>query len=226
MFTESAVAAGAVSMAPPGASQPQPEPVTPVIDYTEGLADVDDTRYPLAARSVAVKAGSDWKYDEEKKLNTDAKKFYIVVDVVNQVTTIYEKGKSGNYDAAVRQMICSTGAKKTQTPLGTFSMGSTRKRFGYFTKFKCYAQYWTHVGGGIYFHSITYSRRNERYPIKTAIANLGKAVSHGCIRLTPDDAHWMYLYIPAKTKILITDNIPRNKELTKLLLAKAKRAIT
>ena len=218
MLTESAVAAGAVSMAPPSGSQLGPEPV-PVIDYIEGLADTDDTRYPLAARSVAVKAGSDWKYDEEQKLNTDSKKFYIVVDVVNQVTTIYEKGKSGNYDVPVRQMICTTGARSTPTPLGTFSMAKTRKRFGYFTEFKCYAQYWTQVGGGIYFHSTLYSRRHEIYKTKTSISNLGKAVSHGCIRLTPNDAHWLYLYIPAKTKILITDDIPRNKELTKQLKA-------
>ena len=43
------------------------------------------------------------------------------------------------------------------------------------------------------------------YPNGTPKDNrVGVKISHGCIRLRPDDINWMFYYVPLKTTIHIT----------------------
>lgn len=122
--------------------------------------------------------------------------YRIHVDLTNQIMTVYNK--SGDI---VRQMLCSTGKRETPSPHGKYRMGRGRVRFGYFKDFDCYAQYWTQVTRNIYIHSVLYSRKSDKSIIRSSYRNLGKAVSHGCIRLTVPDARWIYKNIAPGTAI-------------------------
>ena len=76
--------------------------------------------------------------------NTDPDKYYIVLDLNNQIIPVYEKDAAGEYTRVVRRFICSTGRDKpsegsaiddsTPTPTGIWKIGG-RERFGKFANF-------------------------------------------------------------------------------------------
>lgn len=55
-----------------------------------------------------------------------APKYYIEVDITNQIVTVYQNGNRTN-SGIVRQMICSTGASGTPTPTGTYTLPKTSR---------------------------------------------------------------------------------------------------
>jgi SH3-like domain-containing protein len=133
--------------------------------------------------------------------NTDPEKYYIELDTRNQVVTVYEKDDQGEYTRVVRRMLCTSGKTEpdglepaTPTPSGRWKIGA-RERFGKFAAFNAeYARYWTQVVGGIYFHSIMFSKRDITTLKKSPYNGLGKTGSHGCIRLYVEDAKWLYYH--------------------------------
>jgi len=157
-----------------------------------------------------------WTPDNVVYANADPNRYEIEVDLVNQVVTVTD-----TTDGSIAlQAICTTGEEKpsTITPTGTWRLNSTRRRFGYFTKYECYAQYWMQVVGGIYFHSILYSRPVEGYFTRTSYYDLGTPASHGCIRMLVDDIRWMYYHCPPGTQVTITDEKPKDEALRQSLL--------
>gem|GEM_PF-327640 len=167
--------------------------------------------YPLTPKSQRTVSGG--MYPEEPRLNNDPDKFKCIVDLTNQCVFVYERDGSGAYTVLVREMTASCGTKQNPTPVGTFNMQNDYKRFGYFVRFYCYAQYWSQVVGKIYFHSIPYLERDSRYLDVEGFYMLGSPASHGCIRLLPDDAQWVYLYLCPGTVVQITDKFPRDEAL-------------
>ena len=131
--------------------------------------------------------------------------YWLEVDVTNQVTIAYQQDADGQYTIPVRYMICSTGTKKTPTPLGTFAMPGSRGRWGYFEQFKVYAQYFTRIKGSILFHSVLYAKQDERTLSTASVRNLGKRASHGCIRLTVPDAQWIFDNCPEGTVVTVLE---------------------
>lgn len=129
------------------------------------------------------------------------------IDTINQVVSAYTSG-----GVLKRQMICSTGTDEDATPLGTFSTGS-QYRWGFFTKFDCWAQYWTRINGPILFHSVLYQKKDEATLIKSSVNNLGKRASHGCVRLRVADAKWINDNCPRGTKTIIFEG-PRDSKYT------------
>jgi lipoprotein-anchoring transpeptidase ErfK/SrfK len=138
--------------------------------------------------------------------------YRIEVDLTNQIITVYTRGPDNNYDVPYRYMICSTGKNGYWTPSGNFHLGTHKVRFGLFVDFGVYAQYWTQVTGSIYFHSILYGTRDGRHLHKDSYRNLGRRVSHGCIRLLVPDAKWIYENCAPGTYVTITKKEP-NPEL-------------
>ena len=123
------------------------------------------------------------------RMNDDPSLFKAVVDLTNQAVFVYTADENGEYTTLVREMICSSGIEETnRSPRGTFTMGDDYKRFAFFVRFNCYAQYWSQIRGRIYFHSVPYSERDDRYLMEEEFWKLGEPASHGCIRLLPDDA--------------------------------------
>lgn len=132
--------------------------------------------------------------------------YKLVVDVSDQRVYIYQWNGS-SFGTCIKEMICSTGMKgaSTETPLGTFQMdGPTGTGEWYwFSSYKCYAKWASRIVGGILFHSVIYSK--SKVLNKTSVRKLGKRASHGCIRLTVEDAQWIYENCPSGTTVVIQD---------------------
>jgi len=154
--------------------------------------------------------------------NTDPDKYYIVLDLTNQVITVYEKDEAGEYTRIVRTFICSTGRDKpsgkvafddsTPTPTGIWKIGG-RERFGKFANFSEYARYWTQLVEDIYFHSIMFDSRQLDDIKSNPYRSLGSSVSHGCIRLLVEDAKWMYYNACPGTTVEVTKSLPADRHL-------------
>lgn len=164
-------------------------------------------------------------YDELK--NTDPDKYYILLDLKNQIVTVYERDENGEYTKIVRRFTCTSGRttldpndpedKGTPTPKGIWKIGG-RERFGKFAAFNNeYARYWTQIVGGVYFHSIMFRDRNVDTLKSGAFKNLGKDGSHGCVRLYVEDAKWLYYYACPGTTIKVSTSEKPNPSMTKKL---------
>ncbi len=159
--------------------------------------------------------------------NTDPEKYYIKLDLNNQIVHVYEKDDDGEYTDVVRRMLCSTGDSYenpndpedvgTPTPTGIWKAGG-RERFGKFTAFNNeYARYWTQIVEDVYFHSIMFRDRDIDELKSGAFGSLGNNVSHGCVRLYVEDAKWIYDNIPEGTLIEVTNSMERMSELKSAL---------
>lgn len=130
-------------------------------------------------------------------LNITSKTSYLLnVNLNTQKTYIY-KGKNDDWKL-VRTCPCSTGIAGEDTPSGSFY---TQEKGDWFfsEKFQQGGKYWTQITGDILFHSVPFSRDKKTVLDYT----LNKPASHGCIRLSLDDAKWIYTNIPKGSKIII-----------------------
>lgn len=123
--------------------------------------------------------------------------YFINVNLENQKTYIY-KGKADKWQL-VRTCPCSTGISgEDDTPSGSFS---TKEKGDWFfsDKYNQGAKYWTQITGDILFHSVPFAKD------KTTVLDytMNKTSSHGCIRLSIDDAKWIYTNIPKGSKVII-----------------------
>lgn len=167
---------------------------------------------PAGAAWAKVPTGYTSKVDYE---NTDPNKYKIEIDLVNQIITVYETATG----SLILQGLCTTGNEENATGTGTFKLGHLKERFGYFVAFGQYAQYWTQVVRGIYIHSVMYDSRNITTMSKAAYNNLGKPLSHGCVRVLPEYAQWIFYNCPPGTTCVITKGRAQNPELIKQLKA-------
>ena len=139
--------------------------------------------------------------------------FHIVVDVNNQVTSVYGRDENGEYTVVVRQMLCSTGTKANPSDVGDWTLNGRTARWCYFPTWGGYAQYWTRINSSIAFHSVIYHTVSTMDLKVSSYSNLGKRASHGCIRLTVADAKWIYDNVGAGTVVTITEKLPSDPEL-------------
>lgn len=144
--------------------------------------------------------------------------YYIIVDISNQITTIYDTTD----DHVVRQMICSTG-RHDATPLGQFIMPTqqrTRERGEWYTfqAFDILAKYATRVVGNFLFHSVPFTAMDDSTLNEEEAAKLGRPASHGCIRLRVPDAKFIADNCFAGTAVYIYEGEARNEDLRDLLL--------
>ena len=91
---------------------------------------------------------------------------------------------------------CCVGKSSTPTVSGSFTVGSKGYSFGT-SSYTCY--YYTQFYGNYLFHSVLYYAGTKKIKDGT----MGKAVSHGCVRLTIEHAKWIYDTIPRKTKVRV-----------------------
>jgi lipoprotein-anchoring transpeptidase ErfK/SrfK len=125
----------------------------------------------------------------------------VIVSIADQKTYIY---KDSNL---VRTAVCSTGIEDgdNDTPLGDYILnesGTKRGKFFYSKKVGEGARYWVGFIGGVYlFHSVPVTEDNKI--IATEAAKLGTPASHGCVRLSMDDAKWFYETVPDGAKVHI-----------------------
>ncbi|MBA4348043.1 MAG: hypothetical protein C0413_04245 [Clostridiales bacterium] len=175
--------------------------------------------------SVLFLPGRAYAQDELK--NNDPDKYYILLDLRNQIVTVFERDENGEYTRIVRRFLCSSGRtdvdeadpedEATPTPRGIWKIGG-RERFGKFANFSSsYARYWVQIVGSIYFHSILFTKRSIDAMNRQAYKEMGNKVSHGCVRLYVEDARWLYYYACPGTTIEISAIEPSEKELRRAL---------
>ena len=84
-----------------------------------------------------------------------------------------------------------------------FTAGGPCGRWYYFKKFDCWAQYAYRINGPYLFHSVLYSEKDTATLRQSSVNNLGRRASHGCVRLSVEDAKWIYNNCPAGTTVKV-----------------------
>lgn len=132
--------------------------------------------------------------DLQQQTKTGKEKYYIRVNNQANVVTIYKKDANGYYTIPYKAMVCSIG---TATPeSGTYKTSDKytwRKLFGHTEGTYVYGQYATRIVKSILFHSVPYQNPNDPSSLEYwEYDKLGTKASAGCIRLTVQDAKWIY----------------------------------
>lgn len=96
---------------------------------------------------------------------------------------------------------------KSTTPTGTFKIQDNRGDSFYNPELNEGANYWTSWDkDNVYlFHTVP-TKSNGKYNRKEAKKLGVNSASHGCIRLSIPDAHWIMKNIPSGTKVIIKNN--------------------
>lgn len=145
------------------------------------------------------------KVEEPEKETVDLSKlmpYRIMVNRQMNCVTIYTPDKEGNYTVPYKAMICSTGGENT--PAGTFKLNQKYEFKELF--YKSFGQYCSRIHGSILFHSSGNNSLNKDDLNANDFNNLGLGVSHGCIRLTVEDAKWIHDNCPSGTEVVIYDS--------------------
>ena len=122
-------------------------------------------------------------------------KWLILVDTKKNKVGIYS-GSKNNWTQA-KYWSCTSGARRTPTVKGTFTVKGKGLRFGS-SSYTCW--YYTQFYGNYLFHSVLY-KPGSKTTIKDG--RLGINASHGCVRLSLSNAKWIYDNIPKGTKVVI-----------------------
>lgn len=118
----------------------------------------------------------------------------IMVDTTNCRVGIFSGGMGyWNMDA---YWTCSTGKPSTPTVIGEFTVTGKGYSFGENHGYSCY--YYTQFYGDYLIHSIQYYANSFR----VMDGRLGVHVSNGCVRMSIDQAKWIYDNIPYGTKVV------------------------
>lgn len=116
---------------------------------------------------------------------------------------VYQWDGAG-YNKELASAKCSTGQRGYETPKGTYQAAGkvTSGEWYYFADYNCYAKYAYRIVGGIMTHSVLYNS-SKKGPTNSSVRNLGRAVSHGCVRLTEANAKWIFENCPEGTTFVI-----------------------
>lgn len=118
-------------------------------------------------------------------------KFLVKVAISEQKVYVYKN------DIEIKIMDCSTGIEgiDSDTPIDNYKINSYHGQSFYSSKYKEGARYWVGFSGPEYlFHSVPTGEDGQI--IATEADMIGKRASHGCVRLSVDDAFWFYETIP------------------------------
>lgn len=125
-------------------------------------------------------------------------KYGIMVALNQQKVYIYEN------DALIKTFLCSSGLDENNcfTPNGLYRIGERGQSF-FSPKYGQGAYHWVRFNNNYLFHSVPFDEKQNI--IEEEAAKLGQKASHGCIRLSMDDALWLYKNIPQGTPVIIKD---------------------
>ncbi len=129
--------------------------------------------------------------------------YLLKINRQQNVVTAYTKDENGEYTVPVRAILCSTGLYNA-TPKGTFHLSSKyiwRQLHG-----GVYGQYASRITGGVLFHSVPYASKNKSSLYWEKYNKLGQQASMGCVRLTVEDAKWIYENCPSGTTVEVYDS--------------------
>lgn len=123
-------------------------------------------------------------------------KYLIYVSKGGRWVNIF-RGKKKNWNI-IKRFRCSIGAPSTPTPSGTFRVTCKVNHFGEGKGYTCW--YATGFIGSTYLmHSVVCYRGTKT----VSDGRLGKAISHGCVRMKMKNANWIYNNIPIGSTVYI-----------------------
>jgi len=179
------------------ALQPTPEP-----SFTATLFPTQvPTRTPMpesTPTAAPTPTATPWPFDTRPDLPR-----YLYVDQNAQHLYVFEQG------TLVRDIPCSTGLPYSNTYTPAWS-GVVGEYWGTFLAYGVYADeawYLYKSDGSILIHSLPYTVTVEGGPKEYFDAEaLGvRPASHGCIRISPEDAAWLTQWNPAGVPITVSD---------------------
>lgn len=127
--------------------------------------------------------------------------YRVEVSIDRQVVEVWALNERNGYDL-VQTFTCSTGLNDS-TPRGVYPNGHPVNRWHYFKKFNCWAQYSFKIVDDIMFHSVIYGSKNENSLRKSSERNLGSPASHGCVRLSVEDAKWLFEHCKRGSVVIV-----------------------
>lgn len=153
--------------------------------------------------------------------------YFFEVDVANQIVKVWKYSEeTDKYTDLDQTFICTTGTKKNPSPIGTFTLSGRRARYCTFPTWGGNdARWWTQITPEIAFHSVIYvDAAKPETLVVSSLKNLGKRGSHGCIRLTLDDAKWVYDHAREGMKVWIHDDAAADPELKHFVQQRKERS--
>ncbi len=127
--------------------------------------------------------------DNNNYTGVDYSGYFLMVNCTANVVNVYEVDREGNILDCVKVFTCSTGDATPKS--GTFK---TDYKFRWQPLFgNVYGQYATRIVGNILFHSVPYTENRNNGSLEyEEYDKLGTTASMGCVRLTVEDAKWIY----------------------------------
>jgi hypothetical protein len=117
---------------------------------------------------------------------------HIIISLADQRMFVFE------YGVIIQRFLVSTGVPGHRTPTGSYTVHSQSLR-AWSNKYECYMPHWS---------AITADGQYGMHALEgtSYIQHLGSVASHGCIRLSPEDATWLYDWVEIGTPVEIVDN--------------------
>ena len=127
---------------------------------------------------------------EAENIVVDTRPDYVVyVNRALNCITVKQQDENGNL-TAVKSIVCSCGREGHETPEGTF------KTSDYYEWRKMvdgtYGRYAVRFNGKILFHSVPYMEEATNTLEWEEYNKLGQSASLGCVRMSVEDAKWIY----------------------------------
>lgn len=159
------------------------------------LAPTPATMYkpPVKEKPKAQLSKNEMENIINSKSRPSSTSYFIWIDTTHQRVNVFN-GSNKKWHL-VKSMVCSSGKASTPTVKGNFTVG--RKGAYFIADGGARCKYYTQIKGGYLFHSVLYDNKGK-YIIDNT---LGVPVSHGCVRLSLENAKFIYNSIPTKTAI-------------------------
>ncbi len=113
------------------------------------------------------------------------------VDLTRLTVTALENGE------VIRVMPCSVGDAAHPTPRGRYETDYKTEFMGKEGVYLC--RWGVHYYGGYLLHSVLYTWRGD----EILDGELSARISHGCVRLSPEDSRWIYETAPLGAVVLV-----------------------
>ncbi len=169
------------------------------------IADASGARKRIAWEALVPKAVSTPVAKEAKKTEIERfagavgiksdTGFLVWTDLLRLKVYVLEYGDEG-WDL-LRSLPCTVGDAYHPTPTGVYLLDYKCTCIGKENMYLC--RYAMCFYGSYMFHSVLYD-----WGGKAVIdGRLGERISHGCVRLSPEDSRWLYETVPVGSTVLI-----------------------
>ena len=145
-------------------------------------------------------------YDKKAQSYSSSTRNLILVDKSRHYVNIYQ-GSKGSWTNIRRNMLCTIGKSSTPTRSGSYKLKIKTTRFGAYGRkdFSSSTAFYAYFyNAGNFFHSVIYRLGTSNpYTATPKDASLGKNKSNGCIRLSLENAKYLWDNMKVGTRVII-----------------------